>query len=465
MHMRGTWLAAGAGLILGLGALAWLGRSHEPSYGGRPLSVRLGQLADADYQVRAEAAKALENLGPEAVRFLAGALRARDGVLNQAWRKLRVRFSPPMAPGPEAARIREQAAGLLARLGPAAASAAPALVEGLADPDLEVRRAVQAALGRLGPVAVPELVAGLRHYQPTVRRQAAELLGQRAQFGGAIDNALGPLAASLTDAAPGVRQAAAASLAAFPGLPNSVVDRLGQTAADPVPEVRLAAIVPLGGPGVEPAAARSVLGRLIKDPEPRVQVQAARALWRQTGETNEAVPVLVAQLRDYEVHWQAALALGDMGPAAAAAIPALLEALEQEAVHRPARTPASAAVALARMGPAAVPGLTIRLHHEKAWVRLGAATALAGHGPEARPALDGLLAMLADPDPEARMVAAAALAAMGSSARDALPRLAAMAETSDEYLRASAQNAMTRIQSGTPPRGGGAEDGIFTKQP
>lgn len=463
MHIRGTWLALGAGLIPVLCALVWLAAPHEPTYGGRPLSVRLGQLADADYQVRAEAAKTLDNLGPEAVRPLAEALRARDGRLHQAWRALRLRITPQATPGPELARVREQAAGLLARLGPAASGAAPVLVETLADPDSEVRRAVQGALGRVGPAAVPELVAGLRHAQPMVRRQAAELLAQRAQFGDAIDAALGPLAASLGDHHPGVRQAAATSLGAFPNLPQTVVDRLEGAAADPAIEVRLAAIVPLGGLSVEPGKARIILKRLIVDPEPRVKVQAARALWRQTGETNEALPVLVGQLHDYEVHWQAALALGDMGPAAEAAIPALLDALEREAVHRPARTPASAAVALARMGPAAVPGLVRLLRHDKAWVRLGAATALAGHGPDARPAFDGLLAMLTEPDGETRMVAAAALAAMGPSAREALPRLAAMAETNDEYLRASAQNAMTRIQVGTPARGGAEEDGLWAR--
>jgi HEAT repeat protein len=177
-----------------------------------------------------------------------------------------------------------------------------------------------------------------------------------------------------------------------------------------------------------------------------MRLESARALWRITQEAQPIIPTLVNLLANPDAHWQAALALGEMGPSAEAAIPALLEKLRNEIVHRPSRTPGSATIALTRMGAAAVPGLVELLNHPLLPVRVGAAMALQGQGTHASPAVPGLLRMLEETHGEARIVAAATLGAVGPPAEAALPRLLELAEQSDNYLRAAALAAVNRIQ-------------------
>jgi hypothetical protein len=167
--------------------------------------------------------------------------------------------------------------------------------------------------------------------------------------------------------------------------------------------------------------------------------------------------VLISALRHPQAHWQAALALAEIGAPAEAAIPALLDALQTEAVHRPSRTPASAALALWRMSAAAVPGLTSLLQHEKPAVRIGAALALGGHGAAARGAVPALLAMLDEPAGEARIVAANTLGAIGPQAGATLPTLAALGRDGDQYVRAAALAALNKV---SPPASAPAAQGV-----
>jgi HEAT repeat protein len=229
-----------------------------------------------------------------------------------------------------------------------------------------------------------------------------------------------------------------------------VLRSLERSLADRLEAVRLASVQALGELG--PAARRSVpaIVNILEISAPGVQVEAARALWRIEGTTANALPILLTALGNPQAHWQAALVLAEIGPPAQAAIPALVAALELEEVHRPSRTPASAALALARMGPAAVPKLAALLEHPRAAVRIGAAFALAGQGAAAERAVPGLLAMLDEDDGEARTAATNTLGAIGPGARAALPRLRLVARDPDEYLRAMAVAAIARISGAVP---------------
>jgi len=183
----------------------------------------------------------------------------------------------------------------------------------------------------------------------------------------------------------------------------------------------------------------------------KVRLASALARWRIDGDSDLVVPVMIPLLDEAETRWQAALALREIGPSAARlAVPALLERLQVEVVHRPSRTPATAALALGRMGAAAIPGLRQLLHADDSGVRIGALRALIEQGSSAAPALPDLQQLVDHPDAEVRIVAIEALGAVGPQARPALPRLTEVARESEDYLRATTLTAILRIQGNNP---------------
>lgn len=159
----------------------------------------------------------------------------------------------------------------------------------------------------------------------------------------------------------------------------------------------------------------------LRSPEPEVRGFAARALGKMGPEAKGAVPALTEMLRDqatYTVPFRgvvetpfgkmatvgkkmvyvranAAEALGSIGPEAEAAIPALLESLQdwQAEVRK------AAADALGNIGPTAkeaVPDLTRLLRDKESGVRGFAARALGKIGSEAKPAIRALTELLHD---------------------------------------------------------------------
>lgn len=440
-------------LAAALGLAGHCALSRAPRYAGEPLRHWLTALADGDYRQRNRAELALHGLGAEAVPELTRALGVRDSRLAVLCRGWVAQFGVPPRHRLSAARIREQAAFLLARLGPKAAPATTALIGRLSDDDPEVARASQTALRRIGPSTVPHLIAALRHASPAARRRAAELLGSQADFEAALPAAIPSLIRALGDPDAGVRAQAAASLGAIGRNSPPAVQALAGALTDCAASARLAAVRALGELGPAARSASTAVLAVSRQSDPALRVAAARAWWRIQRRAEEVVPVLVSALRDSQAHWQAALALAEIGAPADEAIPALLDALQTESVHRPSRTPASAALALSRMSAAAVPGLTSLLQHDKPSVRIGAALALGGHGAEARDAVPALLGMLCEPDGEARIVAANTLGAIGPQASAARPTLAAVARDGDEYIRAAALAAINKVS----PAAGAAE--------
>ena len=125
-----------------------------------------------------------------------------------------------------------------------------------------------------------------------------------------------------------------------------------------------------------------------------------------------AVPALIDLLRDPDNRAAAAAVLGDIGPEAEAAVPALARALEDsdDDVRR------TSADALGDIGPAAeaaVPALARALDDTDASVRSNAATALGDLGPVARAAVPALVRALRDGDPDTRWASAEALGEIG----------------------------------------------------
>lgn len=439
-------------LLAGLALLASPLLFPSPTYRGEPVAFWLRELCSPDAASRLRAEAAVGDFGSEAVPSLARGLEAADDGMGRRLSAVLARLWPAFARSAvPAARLREQAARCLGHLGSVATPAAPALVRRLGDVDPDVVVAVASALKQIGATALPAVGTGLSDVSPQVRAGAAGLLAAEDAFGPGVRDWRGAVMELLRDPDAAVRGRAARTLGRLGEDRPDAIAALAATVGDPVPEVSGEALDALAGMG---AAAGAALPRVVKrldDSEPGLRLKSARAVWRISGQAERALPVLTAALTDGGARWQAALILGGMGAAAEPAIPALLEAMTREIVHRPARTPASCAQALARIGPATVPGLVRLLEHEDLAVRASAAYALAAQGAAAAPAVPGLCRLLDAGDGEVGVLACQALGAIGRDARPAMPRLVGLSETGTGYLRAAALAALERIADPSAP--------------
>jgi HEAT repeat protein len=241
------------------------------------------------------------------------------------------------------------------------------------------------------------------------------------------------------------------------------------------------------------AKAAEVLGRMGPTAKPAIpdlldvlrgsdnlaRVQAALALWKIDHRTEEVIPVLVAALKSPlmatprttltlpgrfgtpgtlpgPLCQQAAEALGEMGPEARSAIPALTEVLKdpQFAPYRPYY-----ALALLKIdrqaAKLAVPTLIEALEGKGPTARLSephasafrkqAVSALGPRAAEAPDAIPALAHALADIDAGVRQEAANALGEIGAHARPALPALRKALTDPDEGVRSEASRALKKI--------------------
>jgi HEAT repeat protein len=167
----------------------------------------------------------------------------------------------------------------------------------------------------------------------------------------------------------------------------------------------------------------------------------------------QAVPALVRLLRDKDVvgsfregaegegAWDAVNALTEIGAPAVLGLSGALG--DNEAAVR-----AQAATALGNIGPAAaatVPSLVRALRDRDDWVRLSAANALGKMGPEARKAVPDLTTALVDSESHVRAWIALALGEIGPEAESAVPALKKALRDPDEQVRAAAATAIERI--------------------
>jgi HEAT repeat protein len=141
--------------------------------------------------------------------------------------------------------------------------------------------------------------------------------------------------------------------------PTSDVAALIDALQDELDAVRFHAAIALGdfGPGARPSVA-DLTHVALWDEDPAVRVEAAVALWKIDRKGPLVIPALIKALGDDNelVCWIAADSLGQIGPEAQEAIPAL-----QQALRRPFRMTLvrrSVALALQRIGlPATAEGV------------------------------------------------------------------------------------------------------------
>jgi HEAT repeat protein len=220
------------------------------------------------------------------------------------------------------------------------------LVGSLADPVPSVGLAAGGALIRLGRDAVGALTKALA--VPETRNAAMELL---AEIGADAQPALEAMVAGLSDEDPGYRSNAAMAIAALgpraKGAVPALEKMLGDEAA--VPESRYTAAYALGSIGPEAVAAEPLLRKLAESED---ELMATVGVWaalkiKPDDATlfDAAIPKLRHALqREQElVRLEAAVALGEIGPRAATALP-MLEMLAEEDPSKTVRAAAAEAV-------------------------------------------------------------------------------------------------------------------------
>jgi serine/threonine-protein kinase len=303
------------------GALWW----KEFRAASRAEHLWIDALKHTNSVVRAEAARALGDLGPDAKNAVPALIAVLD--------------DPDID-------VRAGAIHALERIGSGAAKAIPPLirlsksdesesVHNLASKAIETIRndtggvkglvpwlTIMVSTGlvlvtffwawrRLSPVAVPILIEDLKSDRVAVRRRATRVL---ALLGAGANSAVPGLLQALKDGDESVRHGADTALGKI-GMENkTAVPDLIAALRDKDPFVRTRAAVLLGkfGPGAK--AAIPTLLRVLKDPIDLVRVEAVQALGRIDLEAKQAIPHLTEAVRDksYSVRHAAAAILRKM---------------------------------------------------------------------------------------------------------------------------------------------------------
>jgi len=309
---------------------------------------------------------------------------------------------------------RRQAALALARMGPEAVAAVPALLARLDDSNVMVRHAAMLALGGIrDPRGVPPLARLLASPDERTRRIASVSL---AEIGAPAVPALrNVLRKSGRHTA---RLAAAHALAALGEKAVSAVPDLEALLEDDAAAVRVGAargLLAVMGPHTR---ALAVVYAALEDPDAAIVGLAITTLGdhgpRDPATANRLAAALPSGQRDLQ--WLACRALGKLGPAAVPAIPALIDLLKTA----PASVRTGASGALGRIGEPALPPLVALLALEEPDLSLNVTHACKSMAAAAQAVLAKHLAS------ENTLVAARAVRVLGDLGKDAKPALPAL---------------------------------------
>jgi HEAT repeat protein len=412
--------------------------------------------------------------------------------------------------------IRSQAILVLGGIGPQAKAATPALKELLAADSTKLQLAAAEALWEIAkePKSLFVLQAALEDRDRFVRQSAAARLGK---IGPDAKTAVPGLSRLLNDDWEGARNDAARALGRIgPDAKESVgaliesakrarqylfrtdvVESLRRIGPNGVPVLmdtlkkeddyaqELAAET-LGLIGPKAEAAASLLESMLKNADGRLCTALALALWR-IKKHDSAVPALIKCLShaDDAVRWNAAEALGEIGPSAEEAVPALTKSLKDggdslrcdaaKALGKIGQKAGSSAEALktalkdsdifVRPGaaialwqisrdPAAIDALVEALHSKRDLERRMAAEALSEFGPDAKAAIPALLKALRDKDSSVSDHAIVALGNIGPDAKEAVPHLVEALKSTAMFTSDWAAAALKKIDPKTANKAG-----------
>jgi HEAT repeat protein len=266
----------------------------------------------------------------------------------------------------------------------------------------------------------------------------------------------GDLIQRLKDKDPEVRAVAAAALAR-PASADDVVaiPSLIEAGKDNNPTVRAKAVYALCMRNNQLQALRphlqtvttAALLRALGDENSQVRLYGAKGLGRRNESDKTVLAALTKVLCEDQaaaVRAQAAITLGNIGPAASSAVPQLLRSLKDKDKDVRAWS-ASALGAIRVTDNGVVLKLAEALKDEAVEVRRLAGLALGAFGPEAKDAVPSLITALQDKDTVVRRAAANTLYRLGLAARPAVPALTAALKDQDPLVREDAARALAGL--------------------
>ena len=278
---------------------------------------------------------------------------------------------------------------------------------------------------------------------------------------------------------------------------SSVLSRMGPAASEAIPAleealsdsqkmVRYCAVQGLGNIGPAAKGSAASVERLFADSDGTVRTRALLAYYQITGDGDKVAPGLAQELSDPDrmTSGFAAMWIPGIGPSAAQTVPSLVKALESSP-HKDVR--GRVVKTLGEIGPAAksaVPALEVRLAKTKGfdrfWVassiwkitgdvsksvpvliellsdenkylRSATAITLGEIGPQAVSATSALVLALRDTCPDVRSEAAEALGRIGPGAKATLPNLRKALDDHERWVRFEAALAIWRLAGESGP--------------
>jgi HEAT repeat protein len=344
--------------------------------------------------------------------------------------------------------IHERARNSLPQYGPGAI--APLLLSLRSVPALtkEQRDQLPLVIATIGPSTVPILLRHLDEPHEHVRAVAAAALGRLH----ALD-AVRPLTALAADPSDVVRQATVEALGLIVGTGSAPYRKRRRLR-------RLLQAAPCGrrrwpwwrrpAPPAAPAdltgLAVAALRAALDDSAAAVRTQAVVALGRVGPAAAAAAPRLIALFHDADetVRCQAAEALGRVGAVSESSAAALVGLLADASVAVKVSA-ARALGSLRKVAAPAVPSLVSLLQEPDEAVRAAAAEAIAQIGTLDEKAAESLAEGLASPDNVVRAQTAEALAAIGPRAQEAAPALVGVLTDGNDVVRARAVEALGQM--------------------
>ncbi len=326
------------------------------------------------------------------------------------------------------------------------------LVASLSSDDTSTRKAAADTLAANGAAAVPDLTSALESDSAQTRAAAAYALNE---IGADAAPATPTLLELLKDDDEIVRALATSTLAQV-GLDQNVLINVlvsaVQNESGLVKDIAADALVNIGGDAV-PA-----LGNLLRNDA--VDSLAKKTAATLIGDINQAdelgneaiqsvIPILADTLSngDSDVRRAAAKSLGDFGPLADVAIPALSQALlgEDSGVNQ------TIAGSLTKIGQQSVPGLASALNSDDPLTRLYAADAIWVLTQDSSLILPTLVSSLSDGDVETRELAALGLTYLGRQALPAVPAVRNLLNGDNDRVLTMARLALLILNNRNDP--------------
>jgi HEAT repeat protein len=302
----------------------------------------------------------------------------------------------------------------------------------------------QAPAGAAAPAALAKHIEDLQNVDWEVRVKALEAI---AALGPAAASAVPALKEAVADGTTMVRCIACNALGAIGAGARPAMAALREALEDEILDVRYDAWAAIGKIDPPPAGTAKQLAVDLAAKRLGDRWQAARRLEELGPKAGDVLPELIKAVND--VDWGVCIAaidaIGAVGAAAKDAVEPVALAAEYHKIdvqYRRVRIRSRAAVALGRIGPAAIPALLKLMDHPTSAPRIAAVEAMNAMDANAAPCVDVLAKALEDYEIRVRAVAAESLPKLGATGAASLAKAAAHEHG---YVRKLAAEAMGRV--------------------